>query len=555
MATMWLRWKSEGVRVLSFITYNINKKTGIKYAYQARSYRDPETGKPKFERHCIGHVDPVTNKIVPNKKREKIENTDIEQSIIEPSICNKVNLNQNIEIIGKQTIEKEIITTSTIVGPELVLTKISKELKLTDILKKCFPKTYTFILSIIFYIVQKGTPLYRIETWSQSHTHPYNSIINSQRLSEFLVNLDTDDIQKFLSLWLNNISENEALCYDITSISSYSKNNEYLKWGYNRDRDKLPQINLALLYGKKTNLPAFYRRIAGNITDVKTLKNTIKHLDYLGINHITYIIDRGFYSKDNITTLLSTHSNFILSLPSHRLWIETILDKYYESIKLPENSRQISEDETIFAVRHIYYWQNPKRRVYLYIFYQPKKEFATYEDFLKNLIFLKKQIEINDIDKKLFDSLSRYLIINEKSVKFNNDEIQKYRKKYCGFFCMLSTKKFDSLDVLSIYRQRNIVENSFDDLKNELDAKRLRIHTSKAMDSRFFLQFLALILATKIRTMKNSNFKLKYLTLREFFDELDILSKITVKHRYNYVGTELNKNQQNIIEYFNLPLT
>jgi hypothetical protein len=242
-------------------------------------------------------------------------------------------------------------------------------------------------------------------------------------------------------------------------------------------------------------------------------------------------------------------------LPSHRVWIENIIDLYYENIKLLEHFRQVSEDETIFAVRHIYYWQNHKRRVYLYIFYQPKKEFEMYEDFLKNLILLKKQIKVNDIDKKLFDNLSRYLFINEKNIKFNNDKIQKYRKNYCGFFCMLSTKKFDSLDVLAIYRQRNIVQNSFDNLKNELDSKRLCINTSKAIDSRIFLQFLALILATKIRTIKNSNFKLKYLILIDLFDELDILAKITLKHRYNLVGTDLNRNQQNIIEYFNLPLT
>jgi hypothetical protein len=79
---MWLSRKSEGVRVLSFITDSINKKTGIKYAYQARSYREPETSKPKSERHCIGHVAHVTNKIVPNKKREKKENIGIEPFII-----------------------------------------------------------------------------------------------------------------------------------------------------------------------------------------------------------------------------------------------------------------------------------------------------------------------------------------------------------------------------------------------------------------------------------------------------------------------------------------
>ncbi|MFA6477660.1 MAG: hypothetical protein WCV67_05055, partial [Victivallaceae bacterium] len=59
---------------------------------------------------------------------------------------------------------------------------------------------------------------------------------------------------------------------------------------------------------------------------------------------------------------------------------------------------------------------------------------------------------------------------------------------------------------LRIYRifqrfavQPAVVENSFDGLKNQLDMKRLRIHTSAAMDARMFLQFLALIYICQIR--------------------------------------------------------
>ncbi len=48
------------------------------------------------------------------------------------------------------------------------------------------------------------------------------------------------------------------------------------------------------------------------------------------------------------------------------------------------------------------------------------------------------------------------------------------------------------------YRAKNAVENSFDDLKNHLDMRRLRIHTSDAMDSRLFLQFL-IDAATRIK--------------------------------------------------------
>jgi hypothetical protein len=79
-------------------------------------------------------------------------------------------------------------------------------------------------------------------------------------------------------------------------------------------------------------------------------------------------------------------------------------------------------------------------------------------------------------------------------------EIQKRSKRYAGFFCILCPAFKDPMDALGVfYRAKDAVENSFDDQKNHLDMKRLRVHTSAAMDSRLFLQFLALILICQIR--------------------------------------------------------
>ena len=71
-------------------------------------------------------------------------------------------------------------------------------------------------------------------------------------------------------------SEDDYLCYDITSISSYSALNEYIKYGHNRDLDKLPQLNLAILFSQKGRLPVYFERTPGNITDVTTLHNLLK---------------------------------------------------------------------------------------------------------------------------------------------------------------------------------------------------------------------------------------------------------------------------------------
>nr|WP_315101238.1 hypothetical protein [uncultured Fretibacterium sp.] len=64
-----------------------------------------------------------------------------------------------------------------------------------------------------------------------------------------LRSITEDDRQRFLALWLQKMTEDDYLCYDITSISSYSQGNEFVRHGYNRDREPLPQVNMAMLFG------------------------------------------------------------------------------------------------------------------------------------------------------------------------------------------------------------------------------------------------------------------------------------------------------------------
>ena len=48
-----------------------NKKTGITYVYESRSYRDKDTKQPRSERKLIGRIDDETGEIVPTRKRQK----------------------------------------------------------------------------------------------------------------------------------------------------------------------------------------------------------------------------------------------------------------------------------------------------------------------------------------------------------------------------------------------------------------------------------------------------------------------------------------------------
>ena len=60
--------------------------------------------------------------------------------------------------------------------------------------------------------------------------------------------------------------------------------------------------------------PFYYRRLAGNIPDVSTVKVYLKELELLGYSKVKVVKDRGFYSVENINALYKEHIKFVISV-------------------------------------------------------------------------------------------------------------------------------------------------------------------------------------------------------------------------------------------------
>ena len=56
---------------MSSIVYRTDEKTGNKYAYESRSFRDPVTKKVKTKKTYLGRVDPLTDEIIPKAEPGK----------------------------------------------------------------------------------------------------------------------------------------------------------------------------------------------------------------------------------------------------------------------------------------------------------------------------------------------------------------------------------------------------------------------------------------------------------------------------------------------------
>jgi len=108
----------------------------------------------------------------------------------------------------------------------------------------------------------------------------------------------------------------------------------------NKEDDHLPQINLALLFGELSNLPFYYRKLPGNIADVKTVKNLIADMDFLGYKKIKLVMDRGFYSEDNINELYQNHLKFLIATKLSLKFVQTELNLVRDTLRSWTNYSQ-----------------------------------------------------------------------------------------------------------------------------------------------------------------------------------------------------------------------
>jgi transposase len=204
----------------------------------------------------------------------------------------------------------------------------------------------------------------------------------------------------------------EILYIDITSISLYSSEIEGSDFGYNRDGENLRQINICLLLGKKCGMPLMFRVLPGKINDVASLITTLRHSFALGSKKLSLILDRGFFSFDNISYMLNNKVDFIIAVSPHISWIDKIIDAWFDDLMLPENYTKISKDDTYFALTVDYTWKNPKRKLSLHIYFSRKVKVSEYEKFMEELKDAKTAIEKGKYEKRKHSRLLKYFNIN-----------------------------------------------------------------------------------------------------------------------------------------------
>ncbi|GAB6277468.1 MAG: transposase [Rectinema sp.] len=430
----------------------MQKIKGIEYVYIESSHRIPGRNYPDHKRLYIGKM--TNDGFSPNAKFHALSEEEKKTSglVWESSAV----------IVGQHRRGRPYASsmgTRKFRGTDLLLSTIADTIGLDDDLDRVFGDRAKRILSLAYYLMANPeAPLYRFSSWARLHYHPYGDDIPSPRSSELLGSITEDEIQQFLRLRIKRAAGNSGwLAVDTTSVSSYSQALSLVAKGHNKEHDRLDQVNLLMVFDQDTEVPVFYRKLRGNITDVTTVENTLHDLRGVGIDGASLVLDRGFYSEDNVKTLLKKRYPFTMGT---KISLSFVMEAIKQTQKSMLSFDSYDEECKVFhAVVPVAYavpvrGRGPNSRTaYLHLYCSKEREADDSAALMKRLKGMRSQLESGTITgsrkalEKFFtftgDSNDTIVSFSEKQEAIN-DAMDR-----CGFFALLTSEKdVSSIDVL-----------------------------------------------------------------------------------------------------------
>ncbi|MEM3513414.1 MAG: IS1634 family transposase [Thermoplasmata archaeon] len=509
------------------MTYIIKQKIrGRIYAYEVQAYWDPVKKQARQKRRYLGVWDEATGTIL------------------------------------KKEIQKDVRCTKEF-GSAYLLKAISEEKGLLTKLNTAFGKDGNAILALAFAKIIRPTALRNVEHVMEdtqiSEMCGADVSFSSQWISDFLVRLGNNErgVKEFCSILIKR--KDDALVYDITSLSSYSKNINWLEYGDEYRKLGMPQVNLALVFSVEQKLPIYYKIFPGSVNDVSTLKNLLQEVKCLGIKNGLFVLDRGFYSESNIAEMIQEGIDFIIPLPFSTELAKRMISETKEVIESPDYARTYEGKLYYVIERKV---EVGAHSVYAYFLFNETRKADEVETFYNRLIDVEKALDghrvyanpwkhieqiAGDFKNYFSYEIKGQMIHLKRDAKAIGEAVNRM-----GKMVLISSQKLEWKEALSLYRERDAIEKLYDEMKNDMELQPLRVRKNETLKGLVFLYFIAAIVRSLLRQrMIKAKLVEKY-SIDEILAEMGKLRAVQIGNIWKL--TEITKKQREILKKMNIPV-
>lgn len=391
------------------------------------------------------------------------------------------------------------------IAKDLNLFKLLQE-SIDDGTNKDFGKIVNTVFNLAFkFVITENSSFVGYPYFARNHLILGGDIHSDSTVGNILKEVNQKQVRTFMERWLKTHQTEKGMLIscDGTNVISNSDDIELVDLGHNKNGSFENQISYTLLTDQNVLRPLFLEEYNGSTHDVEAIKPILAWLKQLDIKNVNILVDRGYFSKKLMKTLLTQGNGFVMMAKLNNE-IKEIIDSYEKEIKSYQNYIKSLDLNGFTVVRKLF--KDLDNCVDFHIFYnsnyvnQCERELKKKVKDCCEILNAKLKKSDNTFDKskyeKYFDltcdengSLIAYSI-KEDAIK---DEL-----KYVGYFVICTSFSETTEAAYYLYHNRDYTEKLIRMMKTNEEFDVCRVHSEKSLIAKNLSMFIGLILRNEL---------------------------------------------------------
>lgn len=474
-------------------------RKGHTYVEAYRNEWDPEKKRSRIaQRKYVGVLDTTTGRVRLGKKYLS-ENPQYEGKILYYE--DKQLVERTPEEVQEELDKRVPSPLNEVVsyGASAACWLVAQQSGMLEDLKKTFgAEVGADLLRLAVYQYLDGGSMDCFEQWASQHWLPKARTFSGQRISEMLSKITHQDITSYLKLRNHRCVEHfnkvktqaeelkktgprfRYLALDSTALSTYSVTISSAAYGYAKQNPELRQVNFTLGVDYLNGDVCYAYESEGSITDKSVYPHLMMDLHHNGYNlqDTVIVTDRGYQSIYNIQRLLDIEINYVCGVPLTEESVKQLFERYKSSLSNPaflngrlkvaaRTSKELWEKATDSGPLHL----STSLHLYKYPELAAQQAISLHQKIEE---VLEKKNSGEKLHSADWSRVRNYIVENNKNVWVKNIKGLEEFLTRAGCFAIRTNCIEDPFECLAVYKQRQIVETAFRQMKVLNGNNRLR---------------------------------------------------------------------------------
>ena len=474
-------------------------RKGHTYVEAYRNEWDPEKKRSRIaQRKYVGVLDTTTGRVRLGKKYLS-ENPQYEGKILYYE--DKQLVERTPEEVQEELDKRVPSPLNDVVsyGASAACWLVAQQSGMLEDLKKTFgAEVGADLLRLAVYQYLDGGSMDCFEQWASQHWLPKARTFSGQRISEMLSKITHQDITSYLKLRNHRCVEHfnkvktqaeelkkpgprfRYLALNSTALSTYSVTISSAAYGYAKQNPELRQVNFTLGVDYLNGDVCYAYESEGSITDKSVYPHLMMDLHHNGYNlqDTVIVTDRGYQSIYNIQRLLDIEINYVCGVPLTEESVKQLFERYKSSLSNPaflngrlkvaaRTSKELWEKATDSGPLHL----STSLHLYKYPELAAQQAISLHQKIEEVLEKKNSGEKLHSADRS---RVRNYIVENNKNVWVKNIKGLEEFLTRAGCFAIRTNCIEDPFECLAVYKQRQIVETAFRQMKVLNGNNRLR---------------------------------------------------------------------------------